>query len=90
MTEPIDIASHDRDSEARKEHTENNASSSREGIPSNPVYARVGDAVLRAAQEGVRRGLTPQDIVRQIVTDYDVRLNVGELRLLLASRRVPK
>lgn len=59
------------------------------GIPSNAVYARVGDAVLRAAQDGVRRGLQPQDIIREIVANHDVHLNVGELRLLLASRRLP-
>lgn len=60
------------------------------GIPSNPVYARVGDAVLQAAQDGVRRGVRPQDIIREIVAAHGVRLNVGELRLLLASRRLPQ
>ncbi len=60
------------------------------GIPSNEVYARVGDAVLRAAQDGVRRALTPQDIIREIVASHSVHLSVGELRLLLASRRLPQ
>jgi hypothetical protein len=58
------------------------------GTPSNPVYARVGEEVKLAAHDGVRRGLTPQDIIREIARDHDVRLNVGELRLLLAARRV--
>ncbi|GAC1456616.1 MAG: hypothetical protein PVSMB10_14510 [Pseudarthrobacter sp.] len=55
--------------------------------PSNTVHARVGDTVLLAARDGVRRGLKPEDIIREIVTRHDVRLNLGELRLLLASRR---
>ena len=58
-------------------------------VPSNAVYARVGDGVLRAAQDGVRHGMRPEDIIREIVTTYGVRLNLGELRLLLASRRLP-
>jgi hypothetical protein len=33
--------------------------------------------------------MRPEDIIRQIVTDHNVRLNIGELRLLLASRRIP-
>ncbi|HLJ66361.1 MAG TPA: hypothetical protein VKX16_03255 [Chloroflexota bacterium] len=60
------------------------------GIPSNQVYARVGDAVLHAAQDGVRRGLQPQDIIREIKAAHSVQLNLGELRLLLASRRLPQ
>ena len=59
------------------------------GIPSNEVYARVGDAVLQAAQNGVRRGVPPQDIIREILEVHGVRLSVGELRLLLTSRRLP-
>lgn len=59
------------------------------GRPSNDVYARVGDIVLRAAREGVRGGMRPDDIIRQIVTEHNVRLNLGDLRLLLASRRIP-
>lgn len=59
------------------------------GVPSNPVYARVGDQVKLAAHDGVRRGLTPQDIIKEIAAQYDVRLNVSELRMLLAGRRVP-
>jgi hypothetical protein len=58
------------------------------GRPSNAVYARVGDIVLRAAREGVRGGMRPDDIIREIVTEHNVRLNLGELRLLLASRRI--
>ncbi|GAC1522391.1 MAG: hypothetical protein NVS2B16_30220 [Chloroflexota bacterium] len=59
------------------------------GVPSNAVYERVGDTVLRAAQEGVRTGMQPQDIIRDIIEKHHVHLNVGELRLLLASRRLP-
>jgi hypothetical protein len=58
------------------------------GIPSNPVYARVGDEVKLAAHDGVRRGLTPQDIIKEIAAQHHVHLNVGELRLLLAARRI--
>lgn len=58
------------------------------GRPSNDVYARVGDTVLRAAREGVRGGMRPDDIIREIVTEHNVRLNLGEFRLLLASRRL--
>jgi hypothetical protein len=58
------------------------------GIPSNPVYARVGDDVKLTAHDGVRRGLTPQEIIREIARDHQVHLNVGELRLLLAARRL--
>jgi hypothetical protein len=59
------------------------------GIPSNAVYARVGEEVKLAAHYGVRRGLTPQDIIREIAAEHNVHLNVGELRLLLAARRLP-
>jgi hypothetical protein len=58
------------------------------GQPSNDVYARVGDTVLRAAREGVRGGMRPEDIIREIVTEHHVRLSLGEFRLLLASRRI--
>jgi len=58
------------------------------GVPSNAVYARVGDKIKLAAHEGVQRGLTPQEIIREIATEHQVHLNVGELRLLLAGRRV--
>jgi hypothetical protein len=60
------------------------------GVPSNPVYERVGEAVKLTAHAGVRRGLTPQDIIREIAAEHQVHLNVGELRLLLAARRVEK
>ena len=58
------------------------------GRPSNEVYARVGDTVLRAAREGVRNGMRPEDIIREIVSDHHIRLNLSEFRLLLASRRI--
>jgi hypothetical protein len=58
------------------------------GRPSNEVYARVGDTVLHAAREGVRGGMRPEDIIREIVAEHHVRLNLGEFRLLLASRRI--
>lgn len=67
-----------------------NKSTEPKGVPSNPVYARVGDEVKLAAHDGVRRGLTPQEIIQEIARDHGVRLNVGELRLLLAARRVPE
>lgn len=60
------------------------------GVPSNPVYERVGEAVKLAAHAGVRRGMTPQDIIREIAAEHHVHLNIGELRLLLAARRVQK
>jgi hypothetical protein len=60
------------------------------GIPSNSVYARVGDRVLLAARDGVRRHLTPKEIIREIADVHHVQLNVGELRLLLAARRLPE
>lgn len=60
------------------------------GTPSNAVYDRVGDDIKVAAHQGVRRGLTPQDIIREIASEYGVHLNVGELRLLLAARRLDK
>lgn len=58
------------------------------GTPSNEVYARVGDSILLAARDGVRRRLTPEEIVREILVTHNVRLTVGELRLLLASRLI--
>ncbi|MGH2441695.1 MAG: hypothetical protein ACRDFX_00845 [Chloroflexota bacterium] len=60
------------------------------GIPSNDVYSRVGDDIKQVAHLGVRRGMTAQDIIREIASEHGVHLNVGELRLLLASRRVPE
>jgi hypothetical protein len=90
MSEPIEFAEHTRDrEEAAEQPDEAPRSPAPVGMPSNAVYARVGDVILRAAQDGVRRGLPPADIVREIVAEHNVRLNVGELRLLLASRRVP-
>lgn len=64
------------------------SSEEQKGVPSNAVYARVGDEIKFAAHEGVQRGLTPQEIIREIATEHHVHLNVGELRLLLAGRRV--
>lgn len=58
------------------------------GVPSNPIYERVGEDVKLTAHAGVRHGMTPQDIIRQIAEEHQVHLNVGELRLLLAGRRV--
>jgi len=58
------------------------------GVPSNEVYARVGDEVLRVAQEGIRRGDRPEDVIRDIHAGFNVHLTRGELRLLLASRRI--
>lgn len=58
--------------------------------PSNPVHARVGDTVLRTARSGVRRGLRPQEIIREIAVEHDVLVNLGELRLLLAARHRPE
>ena len=58
------------------------------GKPSNHVYERVGEEVKLAAHAGVRRGMTAQDIIREIAIEHDVHLNVAELRLLLAARRV--
>jgi hypothetical protein len=74
MTEPVDL--------------QERSQPKPEGRPSNEVYARVGDTILLAARDGVRRQLTPQEIIREILVTHDVRLNVGELRLLLASRRL--
>jgi hypothetical protein len=68
--------------------TENQAPKKPAGDPSNDVYRRVGDEIKLAAHAGVRRGLNAQDIIREIASEHGVRLNVGELRLLLAARRV--
>jgi hypothetical protein len=79
---------HETDGSADDQNT--NAQRGPVGIPSNEVYARVGDHVLHTAQDGVRRGLPPQDILREIPVAHSVHLNLGELRLLLASRRLPQ
>lgn len=89
MTEPVDFASDIENGEGSRQATGDDKRQQATGEPSNEVYARVGDRVLRAAQEGVRSGMRPEDIIRKIVTEHNVRLNVGELRLLLAARRVP-
>ena len=82
------LRAQDKDVIAEDETTEKRGPAA--GIPSNAVYARVGDTVLRAAQDGVRGGMQPQDITREILAVYDVHLSIGELRLLLASRRLPQ
>ncbi|HEX6506042.1 MAG TPA: hypothetical protein VF221_00265 [Chloroflexota bacterium] len=61
-----------------------------EGEPSNQVYERVGETIKLAAHDGVHKGLSPQDIIREIAAEHGVHLNVGELRLLLAARRVKR
>lgn len=61
-----------------------------EGVPSNAVYARVGDTIKSAAHECVQRGMNSHDIIRELAREHDVHFNVGELRLLLAARRVPE
>src|SRR5947209_8469366 len=89
MAKPIDFMAYvtRRDTES---HTPECESRGKEGdVPSNAVYARVGDTVLHTAQDGVRRGLIPEDIIREIATTHHVRVTRGELRLLLASRRLP-
>lgn len=58
--------------------------------PSNPVHARVGNLVLYAARDGIRRGLKPEAIIREIVAEHHVHINLSELRLLLASRQRPR
>ena len=89
MTEPVDFASQIENGEEDAQERPEERRPKSPGEPSNEVYARVGDAVLRAAQEGVRSGMKPEDIIRQIVTEHNVRLSLGEFRLLLAARRVP-
>jgi hypothetical protein len=89
MTEPVDFASQIENDDENAEGRTQEKRPATPGVPSNEVYARVGDTVLRAAQEGVRSGMKPEDIIRQIVTEHNVRLSLGEFRLLLAARRVP-
>jgi hypothetical protein len=60
------------------------------GVPSNPVYARVGEPIKKAAHQYVQKGMNPHDIIRELAAEHGVHLNVGELRLLLAGRRVPE
>ena len=89
MTEPVDFASQIGNGEESSRERSEERRPAAPGVPSNEVYARVGDTVLRAAQDGVRKGMKPEDIIRQIVTEHNVRLSLGEFRLLLAARRVP-
>ena len=89
MTEQIDIIDQPKVTKTTVQNRDQAGEIVSKGVPSNPVYARVGDTILRAARDGVRRNLPPRDIVREILEQHDVRLNVGELRLLLASRRLP-
>ena len=60
------------------------------GVPSNHVYERVGESVKLAAHGYVQRGMNPHDIIRELASEHGVHLNVGELRLLLAARRLPE
>lgn len=90
MTEPIDSAGRTLDGDVAVDERKHDEQPVDKGVPSNEVYARVGDTILRAAQEGVRRNQRPEDIIRDIVTTYNVRLTIGELRLLLAARRLPR
>jgi hypothetical protein len=89
MSGNIDIESRSDPEETQTEAGERLKREMEATVPSNPVYARVGDTVFRAAQSGVRRGLRPEDIIREIVEEHQTRLTLGELRLLLASRRLP-
>jgi hypothetical protein len=86
MPEPIDIVPRLQHDEAASDDERRVAAR----VASNPVYARVGEAVFRTAIEGVRRGTQPDDIIRGIVREHNVRMTVGELRLLLATRRTPE
>src|SRR5947209_17988067 len=89
MTEPTDQTEF-RHGSHKVLHAQDTERTQRlQGVPSNAVYARVGDHVLRAARDGVRRNRTPQDIVREIREEHGVHLSLGELHLLLASRRLP-
>jgi hypothetical protein len=90
MTSPIDTNSPTQSPERDSADQADEPRQPRLGIPSNDVYARVGDVVLLAAKDGVRRRLTPQNITREIMENHSVRLNVSELRILLASRRLPE
>ena len=88
MTEPIDFAARAAAKRPPAEEAEVHTRSSTVPPPSNEVYARVGELVLRTAQNGVRRGAQPEDIIREISADHHIRLSLGELRLLLATRRI--
>jgi len=91
MPDPIDFAARTSDQEAPAEKPEETAAPPpAEELPSNEVYARVGDLILYAARNAVRRGTPPDDIIRDIRREHGVHLTVGELRLLLATRRVEK
>jgi len=85
MTEPIDLATYRADAGEAAEAAEVERPL---GSPSNAVYARVGDDVLLTAMSGVRHGVRPEEIMRDIREKHGVHLGLGELRLLLASRRV--
>ncbi len=89
MTDPVNFAHEIEQTDDNPREASNERRPANVGVPSNEVYARVGDPVLRAAQDGVRSGMKPEDIIRQIITEHNVRLSLGELRLLLAARRVP-
>lgn len=89
MTEPIKFPVSAPDDGADADEHRDDATA-RPTAPSDSVHARVGDLVLGAARNGIRRGLRPDDLIREIMADHHVHLNLGELRLLLASRRLPQ
>ncbi|MGI8824348.1 MAG: hypothetical protein ACR2JC_01650 [Chloroflexota bacterium] len=88
MADEVNAASYEMDPEGMVAQRSRPEKVVAKGVPSNPVYARVGESVKRAAHDGVRRGLTPHDIIREIVSEHNVHLNVHDLRLLLAGRLV--
>ena len=88
MTEPIEFRPRSQQSEEQDPELAAPVKQTPVGLPSNEVYARVGDMVLHTAHDGVRRHLPVEEIIREIREAHGVRLNVGELRLLLASRRI--
>lgn len=92
MPDPIDFASRmgDRETPTEEPPARPQVQPEADDVPSNEVYARVGDLILYAARNAVRRGTPPDDIIRDIRREHGVHLTVGELRLLLATRRVEK
>lgn len=85
VSEPTDGAAQVVDSTAPDEQTEAQSSPFADDPP-NAVHARVGDDVLLAVRARVRQGMQPEQIIREMRAEHNVRMNVGELRLLLAAR----